>query len=72
MRASLARLLGRPVDFPVELTLSSGDRYLLPRPDHAHVHPNTRDLVIYPDEGPFSLVINPSQVVSIRSVRKAS
>lgn len=71
MRASLERILGRPVEFPVEITLSSGDRHLLPHPDHAHVHPNTRDLILYPDEGPFSLVINPQQIVSIRAVRKA-
>jgi len=72
MRASLERLLGRPVDFPVEITLSSGEKYLLPHPDHAHMHPNTRDLVIYPDEGPFSLVVNPEQIVSYRTIRKVS
>jgi len=72
MRASLERLLGRPVDFPIEVTLSSGDNYLLPHPEHAHIHPNTRDLVIYPDDDPFSMVINPEQIVSIRSARKAS
>jgi len=72
MRASLERLLGRPVEFPVEITLSSGDKYLLPHPDHAHIHPNTRDLIIYPDEGPLSLVINPDQIVALQTVRKAS
>jgi hypothetical protein len=72
MRASLERLLGRPVEFPVEITLSSGEKHLLPHPDHAHLHPNTRDLIIYPDEGPLSLVINPDQIVSIHTVRKAS
>lgn len=72
MRASLDRLLGRPIDFPAEITLSNGERCLLPHPNHAHLHPNTRDLVIYPDEGPFSLVVNPDQIVSVRSVRKAS
>lgn len=74
MRASLEKLLGRPVEFPIEMTLSSGDRHLLPHPDHAQWHPNTRDLVIYPDEGggPFSLVVNPAQIVSIRPLRQAS
>ena len=72
MRASLERLLGRPVEFPVEITLSSGEKHLLPHPDHAHLYPNTRDLIIYPDEGPLSLVINPDQIVSIHTVRKAS
>ena len=72
MRASLDRILGKPVVFPVEITLSSGDTYLLPHPDHAHMHPNTQDLIIYPDVGPFSLVVNPDQIVTIRAVRKAS
>lgn len=71
MRASLERLLGRPVDFPVEVTLFNGEKHLLPHPDHAHLHPNTRDLVLYPDEGPFSLVVNPEQIVSLRTLRGA-
>jgi hypothetical protein len=74
MRASLEKLLGRSVEFPIEITLSSGDRHLLPHPDHAQWHPNTRDLVIYPGEedGAFSLAINPAQIVSIRAIRTAS
>jgi len=52
--------------------VSTGEKYLLPHPDHVQMHPNTRDLVIYPDEGPFSLVINPAHVVSVKPVRKAS
>jgi hypothetical protein len=36
------------------------------------VHPNTRDLILYPDEGPFSLVLNPDQITSIRCVRAGS
>ena len=73
MRASLDRILGRPVEFPVEITLSNGDRHVLPHPDHAHMHPNTRDLFVYPEEGGlFPLVINPQQIVSIRSLKRAS
>jgi len=74
MRASLERLLGRPVVFPLEVTLASGDRHLLPHPDHAQMHPNTRDLILYPDEEnpPFLVVINPDQIVSVRAVHRAS
>ena len=73
MRASLDRLLGRPVEFPAEITMSNGDKYVLPHPDHAHMHPNTRDLFIYPEDGGlFPLVINPEQIVSIRTVQRAS
>jgi hypothetical protein len=69
MRASLDRLLDRPGAFPLELTLSNGEKHVLPHPDHADVHPKTRDLVIYPDDGRFSVVINPAQIVSIRMRR---
>jgi hypothetical protein len=72
MRASLDKILRRPVEFPVEVTLTSGEKHLLPHPDHVHMHPNTRDLILYPDEGPFSLVLNPDQITSIRCVRQAS
>jgi hypothetical protein len=74
MRASLDKLLGRPVEFPLEITLASGDRHLLPHPDHVQWHPDTRDLVIYPGEegGAFSLVVNPAQIVSIRAIRMPS
>ncbi|MGH7958259.1 MAG: hypothetical protein ACREH8_14800 [Opitutaceae bacterium] len=73
MRASWDRILGRPVEFPAEITLSSGEKYVLPHPDHAHMHHNTRDLLIYPEDGGlFPLVINPDQIVSIRSLRQAS
>ena len=73
MRASLQQILGRPVHFPVEITLSSGDRHLLPHPDHVQWHPSTKDLVLYPDEedAPFSLVIKPEAIVSIRPVRRS-
>jgi len=72
MRASLDRLLGRPIEFPTEITMSTGEKYVLPHPDHAHLHPNTRDLFIYPEDGGlFPLVINPDQIVSIRTVRGA-
>ena len=73
MRASLDSLLGRPVEFPVELTVSTGEKYVLPHPDHANMHPNHRDLLIYPENGGyFPLVLNPDQIVSFRSLRKAS
>jgi hypothetical protein len=73
MRASLDRILGRPVEFPVEITLSNGDKHVLPHADHAHLHPNSRDLFVYPEDGGlFPLVVNPDQIVSVRSVGTAS
>ena len=70
MNETIQRLLGSPKDFPVELTLSTGEKHMVPHPDYAHIHPNHRDLIIYPEEGPFSLVINPTQIVHVRPLRK--
>jgi hypothetical protein len=55
----------------VEITLSSGDRHVIEHPDYATVHPETKNLIIFPDEGEdFSLAINPAQIVSIKPMRK--
>ena len=64
--------MGKPVHFPVEITLSSGDTHLLPHPDHLVWHPNTKDLVIFPGEenGGFLIVINPAEIVSLRLLRE--
>jgi hypothetical protein len=67
---SLEALIASPKDFPLEITLSSGDRHVLSHPDYLQRHPHVGDYVVYPDNGPFSLVINPSQIVSLRSRRK--
>jgi hypothetical protein len=67
---SLELLMASPRDFPLEITLSSGDKHLLPHPDHLQRHPHRGDFVIYPDVGPFSIVINESHVVSLRPIRK--
>jgi hypothetical protein len=70
MRA-VERLLGRSKHFPMEITLSSGDKHVIEHPDHATVHPKTKDLIIFPDEGDdFSLAINPARIVSIKPLRK--
>jgi hypothetical protein len=68
---SVERLLGTAKHFPVEITLSSGDRHVIEHPDYATLHPKTKDLIILPDEGEnFSLAINPEQIVSIKPMRK--
>ncbi len=70
---SVERLLGIAKHFPVEITLDSGDRHVIDHPDHATLHPKTKDLIIFPDDGDeFSLAINPVQIVSIKPLRKKS
>jgi hypothetical protein len=68
---SVERLLGTAKHFPVEITLSSGDRHVIEHPDHATVHPKTKGLIVFPEDGEeFSLAINPDQIVSIKPWRK--
>ena len=57
----------RPRDFPLEITLSSGEKHYLPQPDHLQMHPDAKTLVLYPDEGPFSLLVNPKRITSIKA-----
>ena len=72
MRESLERLLGKGREFPIEVTVASGDRYFIPHPDYATVHPNTGALIIFPEKGEFMIVVNPAQIVAIETQRKAS
>jgi len=72
MKSSLERLLGEGRQFPLVLTLSSGDRHEIPHPDYATVHPATGDLIIFPAAGDFLIAINPSQIVSIQAAKKVS
>ncbi len=68
---SVERLFGSAKHFPLEITLSSGDKHVIEHPDHATVHPRTGDLIVFPDEGEeFSLAINPAQIVSVRPLRR--
>jgi hypothetical protein len=72
MRPSLERLFGKSREFPLEITLSSGDKHIIPHPDYALVHPKTHDLILFPEDGDyFSIAINPDQIVSIRPLREA-
>lgn len=67
---SVERLLGAAKHFPLEITLSSGDKHVIDHPDHATVHPRTKDLIIFPDEGDeFTLAINPAHIVQVRPLR---
>ncbi|MEI6464953.1 MAG: hypothetical protein WCQ89_09540 [Verrucomicrobiota bacterium] len=44
---------------------------MIKHPDHATVHPKTKDLIIFPDDREeFSLAINPAHIVQIRPLRR--
>jgi hypothetical protein len=65
---TLDQLMGSPREFPVEITLSSGDSYVLPHPDH--LHRLQENFAIYPKGYVFGIVIAAAHVVSVKSLRK--
>jgi len=68
---SVEWLLGSAKNFPVEITLSGGDKHVIEHPDYATVHPKTKNLVISTEEGDdFSLAINPAHIVQVRPLRR--
>ena len=67
---TLEQLFGSAKDFPLEITLSSGARYIIPHPDYLQRHPHKGDYVIYPQKGPFSVIVNAAHTVSLRPLRK--
>jgi len=69
---ALERLMLTPEDFPLEVTLSSGDRYVIPRHDYTFLHPNKQDVVLFPDSGPYHVLVNPAHIVSFKPLRKIS
>lgn len=65
----LNRLLEAAKEYPLEITLSSGDKHIIPHPDYIHRHPNGRQFVIYPDKGDYySVTIDPAHVVQVTRV----
>jgi hypothetical protein len=66
---TLEQIIGSSKDFPLEITLSSGDRYVLPHPDYLQRHPHKGDYVIYPVKGPFHVIVNAKHIVSLKPVR---
>jgi hypothetical protein len=66
---ALNRLLEAAKEYPLEITLSSGDKHRIPHPDYIHRHPNQRDLIYYPDKGEyFSIMIDPAHVTQVTRI----
>ncbi|MSU50043.1 MAG: hypothetical protein EXS37_13315 [Opitutus sp.] len=66
---SLNKLLELAKEYPLELTLSSGDKHRIPHPDYIHRHPNGKHFVIYPDKGDYySVTIDPKHVTQVSRV----
>ncbi|MBM3853810.1 MAG: hypothetical protein FJ399_11745 [Verrucomicrobia bacterium] len=66
---SLNRLLQAAKEYPLEITLASGDKHSIPHSDYIHRHPNGRHFVLYPEKGEYySITIDPYHVVQVARV----
>lgn len=67
MKNDLQVLLTNPEVFPIELTLTSGDKIQIPHPDYVHYAKKLGQIFYYPEEGGglFEWIV-PEQIAKIR------
>jgi hypothetical protein len=69
MHDDIRALLTNPGVYPVELTLTSGDRILIRHPDYVHYSRKLGKIFFYPQEhdgGVFEMIL-PAQIAKIRA-----
>jgi len=74
VKDDLHALLANPEVFPVELTLTSGDKIKIAHPDYVHYARKLGKIFFYPDEGGgiFEMIL-PNQIAKIRGkIKKGS
>ncbi len=73
MKEDLHALLTNPEVFPVEITLTSGDKIKIEHPDYVHYARKLGKIFFYPEEGGgvFEMII-PAQIAKIRGKIKRS
>ena len=75
MKAPLEQILGKPLHYPLEITLANGERHLLPNPDYVHWYPGRKKVVIFPGEEEalqFLYVVDPADIVATRDLAGAA
>jgi hypothetical protein len=73
MKDDLHALLTNPEVFPVELTLTSGDKVKIEHPDYVHYARKMGKIFLYPEEGGGVFeMITPAQIAKIRGRIKRS
>ena len=74
MKEDLRALLANPKVFPVELTLTSGDKVKIDHPDYVHYSGKLGKIFFYPQDtggGIFEMIF-PEQIAKIRAKVKKS
>ena len=69
---SIKDVLADATEFPVELTLSTGQKLKVPHPDYTYVHPDTGNLHIFGPEGtrPHQVIVDPAHIVKVTPKRR--
>ena len=73
MQDDLHKILTNPEVFPVELTLTSGDKIRILHPDYVLFSRKMDRIIYFPEDGPdlFEMIL-PRQVARIRAHKKKS
>ncbi len=64
---SIKEVLAAATEYPLELTLATGQKFLVHHPDYTLVHPDTGNLHLFGPEGtrPHHVIIDPTHIVKV-------
>ena len=57
-------VISTPSTFPIEVTVTTGQSFLIEHPDFTYVHPVSGDVWHFPTGGPI-VVIDPAHIVKV-------
>jgi len=61
---NILEILKTPVTFPIEVTVTTGQAFLIEHPDFTYLNPNTGDVWHFPAGGQI-VVIDPAHIVKV-------
>ena len=61
---NITEILKTPVTFPIEITVTTGQKFEIQHPDFTFLNPNTGDLWHFPKDAPIE-VIDPAHIVKV-------
>ena len=65
MNKALEILKVKPKDFPLGVTVLSGEKHFLSAPKYITMRPDGKHMVFFPDNG-FLEIVSPEEVVSVK------
>ena len=70
---SIKDVLATATEYPLELTLTTGQEIKVQHPDYTYVHPDTGNLHLFGPEGtrPYQVIVDPAHIVKVTPKGKA-